>query len=137
MSFFVMYVIVFFFKQKTAYEMRISDWSSDVCSSDLDGYAESDPALSSSLAYADQSFDSLIGSIGWQASYAINDHLVPYARFTYDHALEDGDEQVFASAQSIPGTMEYAVPGLTYDRNYPTNVIRARDRKSTHLNHSN
>src|SRR3546814_6026053 len=27
----------FFFKQKTAYEMRISDWSSDVCSSDLRG----------------------------------------------------------------------------------------------------
>src|SRR3546814_3573761 len=27
----------FFFKQKTAYEMRISDWSSDVCSSDLAG----------------------------------------------------------------------------------------------------
>src|SRR3546814_4056815 len=27
--------IVFFFKQKTAYEMRISDWSSDVCASDL------------------------------------------------------------------------------------------------------
>src|SRR3546814_14559533 len=30
-----MYVVFFFFKQKTAYEMRISDWSSDVCSSDL------------------------------------------------------------------------------------------------------
>src|SRR3546814_9512186 len=29
------YVNIFFFKQKTAYEMRISDWSSDVCSSDL------------------------------------------------------------------------------------------------------
>src|SRR3546814_10476706 len=28
-------VVFFFFKQKTAYEMRISDWSSDVCSSDL------------------------------------------------------------------------------------------------------
>src|SRR3546814_7227579 len=28
-------VMFFFFKQKTAYEMRISDWSSDVCSSDL------------------------------------------------------------------------------------------------------
>src|SRR3546814_18803973 len=28
-------VFIFFFKQKTAYEMRISDWSSDVCSSDL------------------------------------------------------------------------------------------------------
>src|SRR3546814_4475455 len=31
-----MYVVVFFFKQKTAYEMRNSDWSSDVCSSDLE-----------------------------------------------------------------------------------------------------
>src|SRR3546814_16987835 len=30
------FCFVFFFKQKTAYEMRISDWSSDVCSSDLD-----------------------------------------------------------------------------------------------------
>src|SRR3546814_9729261 len=29
------FVLFFFFKQKTAYEMRISDWSSDVCSSDL------------------------------------------------------------------------------------------------------
>src|SRR3546814_10029983 len=28
--------VVFFFKQKTAYDMRISDWSSDVCSSDLE-----------------------------------------------------------------------------------------------------
>src|SRR3546814_299267 len=31
----VVWLLVFFFKQKTAYEMRISDWSSDVCSSDL------------------------------------------------------------------------------------------------------
>src|SRR3546814_2692748 len=38
----VYFVVVFFFvKQKTAYEMRISDWSSDVCSSDL---LEWDPA---------------------------------------------------------------------------------------------
>src|SRR3546814_2949458 len=32
---FMFLLFVFFFKQKTAYEMRISDWSSDVCSSDL------------------------------------------------------------------------------------------------------
>src|SRR3546814_10309630 len=32
---FVYFSFFFFFKQKTAYEMRISDWSSDVCSSDL------------------------------------------------------------------------------------------------------
>src|SRR3546814_8213958 len=31
----VYFYLFFFFKQKTAYEMRISDWSSDVCSSDL------------------------------------------------------------------------------------------------------
>src|SRR3546814_17824396 len=30
-----LYYLLFFFKQKTAYEMRISDWSSDVCSSDV------------------------------------------------------------------------------------------------------
>src|SRR3546814_4212405 len=33
--FYIACLFVFFFKQKTAYEMRISDWSSDVCSSDL------------------------------------------------------------------------------------------------------
>src|SRR3546814_5558089 len=47
-----MYSFFFFFKQKTAYEMRISDWSSDVCSSDLamrqagaDGIAQQSAAL--------------------------------------------------------------------------------------------
>src|SRR3546814_9443470 len=35
--FFISSLFFFFFKQKTAYEMRISDWSSDVCSSDLHG----------------------------------------------------------------------------------------------------
>src|SRR3546814_5466107 len=34
---FIDVVTIFFFKQKTAYDMRISDWSSDVCSSDLVG----------------------------------------------------------------------------------------------------
>src|SRR3546814_11786825 len=39
-----LYVFVFFFKQKTAYEMRISDWSSDVCSSDLTRSPSTNPA---------------------------------------------------------------------------------------------
>src|SRR3546814_808914 len=38
-SVFVHVLVLFFFKQKTAYEMRISDWSSDVCSSDLARHA--------------------------------------------------------------------------------------------------
>src|SRR3546814_15427285 len=49
-------VVVFFFKQKTAYEMRISDWSSDVCSSDLvstgQGYGAFFAAINAELADA-------------------------------------------------------------------------------------
>src|SRR3546814_149917 len=40
----IWFVFFFFFKQKTAYEMRISDWSSDVCSSDLE-WEEADVVL--------------------------------------------------------------------------------------------
>src|SRR3546814_6890754 len=36
---------IVFFKQKTAYEMRISDWSSDVCSSDLPGLLRGQPEI--------------------------------------------------------------------------------------------
>src|SRR3546814_4062882 len=40
---YIEFILFFFFKQKTAYEMRISDWSSDVCSSDLiEGYSAYD-----------------------------------------------------------------------------------------------
>src|SRR3546814_8114414 len=50
-----MLCVVFFFKQKTAYEMRISDWSSDVCSSDLSrvitiAFTSPDPALAARIA---------------------------------------------------------------------------------------
>src|SRR3546814_5541477 len=42
----------FFFKQKTAYEMRISDWSSDVCSSDLLGFGARDLGCAGRIAPA-------------------------------------------------------------------------------------
>src|SRR3546814_14556895 len=45
-------VVVFFFKQKAAYEVRISDWSSDVCSSDLPRAGELAGSLGSLLPYA-------------------------------------------------------------------------------------
>src|SRR3546814_3286755 len=38
-------LVFFFFKQKTAYEMRISDWSSDVCSSDLHDSGTTKPQI--------------------------------------------------------------------------------------------
>src|SRR3546814_19664240 len=46
----MLFFFVFFFKQKTAYEMRISDWSSDVCSSDLAGTLAGDHGLPSDNA---------------------------------------------------------------------------------------
>src|SRR3546814_1764514 len=42
-------MLFFFFKQKTAYEMRISDWSSDVCSSDLPNFPLQVPLINSEL----------------------------------------------------------------------------------------
>src|SRR3546814_10544585 len=58
--------VVFFIKQKTAYEMRISDWSSDVCSSDLIVYAESvriggDKFDESIVSYVRRQYNMLIG----------------------------------------------------------------------------
>ena len=91
---------------------------------DVDGFAESDPASSTSLAFPDQSFDSLIGSVGWQASYAINEHLAPYARLTVDREFEDSAEEAFARSQTTG--LDYAVPGQRYDDGYTTLTIGAR-----------
>ena len=93
---------------------------------DVDGYAEDQPTLSTALAYPDQSFDSMITSLGWQASYKINDHLTPYTRMTWDMEHEDQAEEAFARSQSIAGSLEYAVPGLEFDDTYLTLQIGAR-----------
>ena len=95
---------------------------------DIDGYAEDQPTLATSLAYPDQSFDSMIGSVGWQASYAINDHLAPYARLTVDREFEDAAEEAWAQLQSMPGTGAYAVPGVTFDQDYSTLTFGARTK---------
>ncbi len=92
---------------------------------DLEGYAESNPS-STALTYADQSFDSLVGSVGWQASYAINEHLRPYARLTYDREFQKWDGEVSARLQSIPGLAPYVVPSLNLDHNYSTVLVGAR-----------
>src|SRR3546814_1043177 len=54
---------MFFFKQKTAYEMRISDWSSDVCSSDLACHAEPAIALQREEPFI-EALLRLVGRIG-------------------------------------------------------------------------
>lgn len=95
---------------------------------DIDGYAEDQPTLATSLAYPDQSFDSMIGSVGWQASYAINDHVKPYARLTVDREFEDQAAEAWAQLQSMPGTDAYAVPGVTFDQDYSTLTFGAKTK---------
>ncbi|TXI50927.1 MAG: autotransporter domain-containing protein [Lysobacter sp.] len=93
---------------------------------DVDGYTESNPTQSTALAYPDQNFDSLIGSIGWQATFELSDHMKPYAKFTYDREFEDYAEEAFARSLTVVGTPEYAVPGLQFDDSYATAVLGAR-----------
>ena len=91
----------------------------------LDGYAESNPN-STALSYPDQDLDSLIGSIGWQARYAINDHVEPYARLTVEREFEDAPKEAFATVQTLSAVGPYAVPGLEMDRGYGRLRVGAR-----------
>src|SRR3546814_1793339 len=80
-----------FFKQKTAYEMRISDWSSDVCSSDL--YRGKACSFSSTLDVRTAKGCAMTTAIGISGSYG---------------GLNLGDEAILASAiaqfrAEIPG----------------------------------
>ena len=93
----------------------------------VDGYAENS-TQSTAMRYGDQRFNSLIGSAGWQASYATSEHFNPYARLTYDREFERSPNEAFAQLQSIPGLAPYAVPGLEFDRDYGTLLLGARTR---------
>jgi len=93
---------------------------------DMDGFAEDGANLSTSLAYLDQSFDSLVGSAGWQASYQINPGVRPYVRVTIDREFEKPATEVFAQSQTLSTTLPYAVPGVELDRTYATATIGAR-----------
>src|SRR3546814_15016480 len=65
-------MFIFFFKQKTAYEMRISDWSSDVCSSDLgDGWAAYGLGLAISRLHDGPLLRHGGGGRGWRLALAL------------------------------------------------------------------
>src|SRR3546814_9569918 len=87
----LMKCVVFFFKQKTAYEMRISDWSSDVCSSDLDAgkgfavVANEVRALAQRSADAAKDIKELIGTSSGQVTSGVE--LVGRTGQTLDHIV--------------------------------------------------
>lgn len=94
----------------------------------IDEFGESDPQLSTSLAYPEHEFDSLIGSAGWQVRYTASEQLQPYARLTVDREFEDVPREAFARLQSMPGTTSFAVPGVAFDDSYGTLTLGARTR---------
>src|SRR3546814_3102991 len=100
----------FFFKQKTAYEMRISDWSSDVCSSDL--VAVDHDRLVAGLAKREHGVDAAIVELD-----ALPDAIRP--------ATEDDD---FARLGDVRFALARARPVAL--------VAGIQDRKSTRLNSS-
>src|SRR3546814_10221777 len=112
----------FFFKQKTAYEMRISDWSSDVCSSDL--------LMSEALQKKD-----------WKKARALSLRLSKEHNFAFLSPIIDGWISL--------GERKYAPPVLPEDgaiaqltRRYLSQhqalqYLALEDRKSKRLNSSN
>src|SRR3546814_10633564 len=117
---------IFFFKQKTAYEMRISDWSSDVCSSDLEG-KKTDSRLLFVYSNAPQNVivrnDSGVKSLADLKGKRFNPGLK-------GSATEKTAEAVFKALGIAP----------EFVRGSTTDIVDAvkdnRDRKSTRLNSS-
>src|SRR3546814_5534710 len=122
---------VFFFKQKTAYEMRISDWSSDVCSSDLGGEARFDEQLGQLLAEPgilellrrdiDREHDRRIPSLG--DLHRLADHL--QRQFADQPALLGHGDEAFGRDQSIFGR-------FPAHQHFETDQPPARDRSEEH-----
>src|SRR3546814_9256930 len=73
-------VLFFFFKQKTAYDVRISDWSSDVCSSDLRHRARAVAACAIKTAQIAKAITGnavhLHGGIGMTSEYTVGRYLL-------------------------------------------------------------
>src|SRR3546814_4013475 len=107
----VSFFLFFFFKQKTAYEMRISDWSSDVCSSDL----ESRAAQSGPVSYVTSD---AAGNLAL-ADFGPGD--IAGIRFDLDRVRRDARAGTaaamamgYAPMPSVPGRTSYALNGSTF-----------------------
>src|SRR3546814_3972704 len=115
--------LFFFFKQKTAYEMRISDWSSDVCSSDL-----TDRADSASIRLANRPACRESATQFPQPGPAASP-VVPLTR------RRPADSCAAPAALAAPNIQLSAGTGAAVRPDYSTPPARI-DRKSTRLNSS-
>src|SRR3546814_1565432 len=126
-------MFVFFVKQKTAYEMRISDWSSDVCSSDLGN------------VLAGARHITLAGSIAYvttDAGLVVLDLTVPLqpkvtAQLPLTDARASAIQFRYLWVTDAEGVKLFDVTDLTQPVAVPSGTVRlAEDRKSTRLNSS-
>src|SRR3546814_6833901 len=132
---FLLYCIFFFFKQKTAYEMRISDWSSDVCSSDL-------AMIEKAVDYAGQreQFGRPIGSFQavkhmcaeMAARHEPCRALVWYAAHVFD-ALPEDASLAACHAKSLTGDVHRFVARTATEVHGGMGFTDLLDRKSTRL----
>src|SRR3546814_6360601 len=145
--------LFFFFKQKTAYEMRISDWSSDVCSSDLFLKAQqtSRSALIELSRWVASPVTEVAGDIPPLESHVaaltqeelnqVQPELLAAERDIY---VADADTSVASSNRTPNWTwgVTYQQRGSQYSNmvsvgvSIPLPISRAKDRKSTRLNSS-
>src|SRR3546814_10284045 len=117
-------IFVFFFKQKTAYEMRISDWSSDVCSSDLDR----DRARILELLRGDR----IVDAIDHRQESLLREHLGRRERFAHVRI----ERLRFAQHLELHEVPSARLAREPQGADRVVGVEAARDRKSTRLNSS-
>src|SRR3546814_6802981 len=112
----LLFFVFFFFKQKTAYEMRISDWSSDVCSSDLKTAQRIGLQIANIALYGD-----IAEFVTIALFHHIGDDEVPLVRRQFSNRGNDAKIGITLSEIELPQLLL---------------VISQTDRKSTRLNSS-
>src|SRR3546814_5062291 len=125
-----MSIDIFFYKHKTAYEMRISDWISDVCSSDL--LEKADPA-SQDLIEAIEYFDLLFPTLTERTATYRREQPESTVKAFHEWAasqIEPGRGDLLAIVQSVKDEVMNAQAFSVHDR------LLEADRKSTRLNSS-
>src|SRR3546814_1832998 len=131
-------VYIFFFKQKTAYEMRISDWSSDVCSSDL---------LLTGVVGTEFSRDEAT-RLAWAASDRINEVINELQVDANDSLLDSASDTWISSQLRFKIATDEKIVDINYNIDTVNGIVyliglaqseeelTRVDRKSTRLNSS-
>lgn len=84
----------------------------------IDAFDENQPGLSSALGYGQQSYDSVVGRVGYQLELTSSESVQPYVQASYEREFGDYPSEAIARSLSVTGSLPFAVPGISYDRDY-------------------